>query len=375
MTQTATPFAQATPTIDPADLMAGEKALSFPLGTNLPELGQVLAVAPGIWWIRMALPFALDHINLWLLADTEETPTGVRHGWTVVDCGVTNPGTQDAWRQVLEGPMKGLPILRVIVTHMHPDHMGLAHWLCAQFNAPLWMSATEYQAALLASSGGTNFGGLSTQKFFADHGWNDPADQQQIKDRVSYYAKMVPQVPEAYHRLMHGRELTIGGHAWHCISGWGHSPEHMALYCEATHVLISGDMVLPKISTNVSVYAQEPEANSLALFMTSLHHFDALPADTLVLPSHGRPFVGLHTRTAQLLKHHEDRMDEVLAACSEQAGSAHDMLKVIFKRPLDFHQTTFAIGESVAHLHALWFAGKMSRAKDAQGVWRFKTVR
>ena len=374
MPQTATPTAQTKPAIDPADLMAGEKALRFPLGTTLPALGQALEVAPGMWWLRMALPFALDHINLWLLADTEETPSGVRQGWTVVDCGVTNDSTQAAWRQVMAGPMQGLPILRVVVTHMHPDHMGLAHWLCEEFNAPLWMSATEYQAALLASTGASNFGGLSTQKFFADHGWNDPADQQQIKDRVSYYAKMVPSVPEAYHRLMHDRALQIGGRTWRCISGWGHSPEHMALYCDEAKVLISGDMVLPKISTNVSVYAQEPEANSLALFMQSLQRFDALPADTLVLPSHGRPFVGLHTRTAQLMKHHEDRMDEVLAACTEQAGSAHDMLKVIFKRPLDFHQTTFAIGESVAHLHALWFAGKMSRAKDTQGVWRFKTL-
>ena len=374
MPQTATPTAQTKPAIDPADLMAGEKALRFPLGTTLPALGQALEVAPGMWWLRMALPFALDHINLWLLADIEETPSGVRHGWTVVDCGVTNDSTQTAWRQLMAGPMQGLPILRVVVTHMHPDHMGLAHWLCEEFNAPLWMSATEYQAALLASTGASNFGGLSTQKFFADHGWNDPADQQQIKDRVSYYAKMVPSVPEAYHRLMHDRALQIGGRTWRCISGWGHSPEHMALYCDEAKVLISGDMVLPKISTNVSVYAQEPEANSLALFMQSLQRFDALPADTLVLPSHGRPFVGLHTRTAQLMKHHEDRMDEVLAACTEQAGSAHDMLKVIFKRPLDFHQTTFAIGESVAHLHALWFAGKMSRAKDTQGVWRFKTL-
>ena len=230
---------------------AGEKALSFPLGETLPALGQALEVAPGILWIRMQLPFALDHINLWLLEDSEETATGVRKGWTAVDCGVTNPGTQAAWEQVFAGPMKGLPILRVLVTHMHPDHMGLAHWLCEQFNAPLWMSATEYQAALLASTGASNFGGLSTQKFFADHGWREPSDQQQIKDRVSYYAKMVPTVPEAYHRLMHDRALQIGGRTWRCISGFGHSPEHIALYSEEANVLISGDMVLPKISTNV----------------------------------------------------------------------------------------------------------------------------
>jgi glyoxylase-like metal-dependent hydrolase (beta-lactamase superfamily II) len=370
MTQIAPPSTPAAP----AATLTGENALSFPLGTTLPELGQALEVAPGILWIRMALPFALDHINLWLLKDAEETATGLRHGWTAVDCGVTNPGTQEAWRQVFAGPMKGLPILRVVVTHMHPDHMGLAHWLCEQFKAPLYMNATEYQSALLASTGASNFGGASTQRFFADHGWNDPADQQQIQSRVSYYANMVPKVPESYHRLMEGTEIQIGGHTWQCISGWGHSPEHMALYSRGANVLISGDMVLPKISTNVSVYAQEPEANSLALFMRSLKKFDVLPADALILPSHGRPFVGVHTRTAQLLKHHEDRLAEVLDACSERAGSAHDMLKVIFKRPLDFHQTTFAIGESVAHLHALWHAGKMKRFKDEQGVWRFQTV-
>jgi len=184
----------------------------------------------------------------------------------------------------------------------------------------------------------------------------------------------VPKVPESYHRLLEGSQIQIGDNTWECISGWGHSPEHMALYSPSAKVLISGDMVLPKISTNVSVYAQEPEANALALFMRSLKKFDGLPADTLILPSHGRPFVGLHTRTAQLLKHHEDRLDEVLKACTERAGSAHDMLKVIFKRPLDFHQTTFAIGESVAHLHALWYEGKMKRVKDKEGVWRFQTL-
>ena len=366
--------AQAPPSSAETSPPTGEKALVFPLNDTLPALGQALQVAPGILWIRMALPFALDHINLWLLEDAEETEHGTRQGWTAVDCGVTNPGTQDAWRQVFAGPMKGLPILRVVVTHMHPDHMGLAHWLCEQFNAPLFMNATEYQAALLASTGASNFGGKSTQKFFADHGWNDPTDQQQIQARVSYYANMVPKVPESYHRLMEGSQIQIGSNTWECISGWGHSPEHMALYSHRANVLISGDMVLPKISTNVSVYAQEPEANALALFMQSLKKFEGLPSDTLVLPSHGRPFTGLHTRTAQLLKHHEDRLEEVLAACQERAGSAHDMLKVIFKRPLDFHQTTFAIGESVAHLHALWLAGKMHRTKDAQGIWRFKTV-
>ncbi len=364
----------AAPSSPQAPALAGEKALSFPLGETLPALGQALEVAPGILWLRMQLPFALDHINLWLLEDTEETATGVRKGWTAVDCGVTNPGTQAAWEQVFAGPMKGLPILRVLVTHMHPDHMGLAHWLCEKFNAPLLMSATEYQSATLSTHGTSNFGGVGTQQFFSSNGWNNPEDQEKVNERVFYYSKMVPKVPETYRRLMEGQVLKIGAYTWRCISGFGHSPEHMALYSQEANVLISGDMVLPKISTNVSVYTQEPEANSLSLFLNSLKKFADLPANTLVMPSHGRVFRGLHTRIAQLVQHHEDRLEDVLVACQEKAGSAHDMLTVIFKRPLDFHQTTFAMGESVAHLHALWHAGKMKRFQDEQGVWRFQTL-
>ena len=374
MTSAANPSANPPQASHTPVLLTGEKALAFPFGDALPAVGQALTVAPGILWIRMPLPFALDHINLWLLEDSEETPTGLRKGWTAVDCGVDNPGTQAAWEQVFAGPMKGLPILRVLVTHMHPDHMGLAHWLCAKFNAPLLISATEYQSAVLASQGTSNFGGIGTQQFFSSNGWNNPDDQEKVNSRVFYYNKMVPSVPETYRRLMDGHSLMIGGHAWRCISGWGHSPEHIALYCEDTKVLISGDMVLPKISTNVSVYTQEPEANSLSLFLNSLKKFSDVPADTVVMPSHGRVFRGLHTRIAQLVHHHEERLHDVLAACQEKPGSAHDMLSVIFRRPLDFHQTTFAMGESVAHLHALWYEGKMKRFQDEEGVWRFKTL-
>ena len=348
-----------------------ESQLSFPLGQTLPELGQVLQVAPGILWLRMNLPFALDHINLWLLRDEQDGPHGPVQGWTAVDCGVCNDNTQAAWEKIFASALEGLPILKVVVTHMHPDHMGMAHWLCERWQAPLYISSTEFQAALLASSGGTNFGGPSTQAFFAVNGWTQSEDQLQVGARVSYYAGMVPLVPQTHHRLMHETVLHIGGRDWRCISGFGHSPEHMALYCEPARVLISGDMVLPKISTNVSVYAQEPEGNALALFLASLKKFDDLPEDTLVLPSHGRPFKGLHTRTSQLHAHHQERLAEVMQACAVKASSAHDMLPVIFKRPLNFHQTTFAMGESVAHLHLLWYSGQLKRRQDAQGVWRF----
>jgi glyoxylase-like metal-dependent hydrolase (beta-lactamase superfamily II) len=181
----------------------------------------------------------------------------------------------------------------------------------------------------------------------------------------------VPAVPRQYRRLLDGMVVRMGGQDWHCIVGYGHAPEHIALHCPALNVLISGDMVLPRISTNVSVYDQEPEADSLTLFLDSLEKYLPLPTTTLVLPSHGKPFTGLHERIQQLKDHHRDRLAEVRQACGEKPCSGADVLPVLFPRALDLHQTTFAIGEAVAHLHWLWMAGELRRERDAQGVWRF----
>ncbi len=348
--------------------------LDYPHADQLPEPGRVMAVAPGVLWLRMGLPFALDHINLWLLRDSLPHPTQtgtVQEGWTVVDCGIDNEATRQAWLNIEKDHLQGLPVLRVLVTHMHPDHMGLAHWLCERWKAPLWMSTSEYQSAMLAQSGVSNFGGEPTVKFYASHGWNKTDDLAQIKARVGYYPSMVPQVPPAYVRLMADDTVTIGGQDWRCISGFGHSPEHMALHNAQSQILISGDMLLPSISTNVSVYAQEPQGNALQLFLDSLTKMEDLPDSTLVLPSHGRPFKGAARRIAQLRAHHDERLSELLQACSVQALSAHDALPVLFKRPLNVHQMTFAMGESVAHLHMLWLGGQLRRELGADGIYRF----
>jgi glyoxylase-like metal-dependent hydrolase (beta-lactamase superfamily II) len=349
-----------------------EARLHYPMGGDMPTPGGTLEVAPGIRWIRMALPFALDHINLWLLRDRIDG----REGWTVVDTCIAHEASRAQWETLFADAMDGLPVLRIIVTHMHPDHIGLAAWLCERWTTDthecrLWISATDYNAACIGSRSTTGFGGEGAARFFASHGMTDPASLEQIRGRASYYPSLVPAVPTQYRRLMDGLRVSIGGRDWHCISGYGHAPEHIALHCPEAGVLISGDMVLPRISTNVSVYDVEPEGDALTLFLDSIDRFRPLPADTLVLPSHGKPFTGLHERIEQLHQHHRDRLDEVMAACRERPCSATDIIPVMFPRALDLHQTTFAMGEAVAHLHRLWFDGQLQRERDADGIWRF----
>jgi glyoxylase-like metal-dependent hydrolase (beta-lactamase superfamily II) len=353
--------------------VAEEALLNYPWGEQLPEPGHLLALAPGVRWLRMSLPFALDHINLWLLRDRSEDG---QDGWAIVDCGIANDSTRAAWAQVFAHGLEGLPVLRVLVTHMHPDHLGLGDWLCEHWHRPgrdcrLWMSATDWHAALLARHHPTGFGGEAAADFFAQHGLRDEAALQQVRGRADDYARLVPAVPTQFRRLMDGMVLRIGAHDWHCIAGHGHAPEHMALSCPSLGVLISGDMVLPRISTNVSVIASEPEADPLPLYLGSLARYLPLPADTLVLPSHGRPFTGLHERIRQLQQHHDERFAEVLAACAQAPCAAADLLPVLFKRRLDAHQTPFAMGEAIAHLHALWGRGQLLRRRAGDGVWRF----
>jgi glyoxylase-like metal-dependent hydrolase (beta-lactamase superfamily II) len=344
-----------------------ELELHYPWGDSLPGPSECKQVAPGVFWIRMELPFALNHINLWLLQDEiDGTP-----GWTVVDCCIDRPESRDQWEGLFTQALQALPILRVIVTHMHPDHIGLAHWLCKRFDAPLWISATDFYTARIASLGTHHFGGEGAAGFFARNGLRDEAALQEVRQRQQYFKGLVPDVPPDFCRLLDGHRLRIGGRTWHTISGYGHAPEHMSLHCPELDVLISGDMVLPRISTNVSVYNSEPDANPLTLFLQSIDRFVELPERTLVLPSHGKPFTGLQTRIRQLHEHHRERLDEVIHACSQSPCSAADVMPILFKRALDLHQTTFALGESVAHLHALWHDGLLVRRREADGVLRF----
>ena len=351
-------------------------SIHYPFREELPIKAEAKAISHEVRWVRMPLPFALNHINLWLLKDQIDGVTG----WTLVDCGIADTATQETWEHIFEDQLDGLPIIRVIVTHMHPDHIGLASWICDKWSAPLWMTMTDFVLAkwLISPAGsslGSIAGGGGAATHFSKHGLNDEADLEKIRARADYYSKMVPSLPPRFRRIFDSENLLINNQSWQVIVGYGHAPEHASLYCEDLGLLISGDMLLPKISTNVSVFDSEPDADPLRLYLSSLDKFLPLPADTLVLPSHGKPFTGIHPRVAELKKHHQDRLLETMAFCAHSPKHARELVPVLFKRELDLHQLTFAMGEAIAHLNFLWRGGYLLRELCPDGVLRFSSLK
>lgn len=332
--------------------------IDYPIDT-LPAPGTATPVAPGIAWVRMPLPFALDHINLWLLDDGEAL--------TAVDTGFGLDPIKAHWSQILDADPR--PLSRLIVTHCHPDHLGLATWLCGRDGASLHMTQGEFLGghALWHQQPGYSVTDMIEQ--FRRHGL-DAARLDALADRGNGYRRGVPDMPKCYHRLFAGDRLTVGAHEWEVIVGYGHAPEHASLYCAALGILISGDMLLPRISTNISVFAATPDDDPLGWFLDSLHRINHLPRNTLVLPSHGKPFRGIQARVAQLTEHHRERCAALLAECAT-ARSAGELLGTLFPRELDTHQVMFAMGEAIAHMNHLVKQGVLRRVEGEDGTIRF----
>lgn len=341
-----------------------ESALEFPFQDS-PGEAELRAVADGIFWLRMKLPFALDHVNLWLLED--------KTGWTLVDTGFGNDATKTVWQHLFDNGLTGRPIIRLIATHFHPDHIGLAGWLNEQIpGLGLITTRTEWlQARMLGMDTSDHF--AQEHVTFYRRAGADPDFLDAIAKRGNIYSRRVTPIPPTFTRIGGGDVLTIGGREWRILIGGGHSPEHACLYCESDNILIAGDQVLPEISPNVSIWPIEPSSDPLADFIATLNDFrSALPGDALVLPSHGRPFYGLHERIDMLLGHHEERLDRAEEALQGTGGTVFDVTSALFKRDLDMHQRVFAIGEALAHLNHLVSRGRVTQEEDETGVLRFR---
>jgi glyoxylase-like metal-dependent hydrolase (beta-lactamase superfamily II) len=342
--------------------MSNVDALDFPF-TTPPEFGSTIEVAPGIKWLRMPLPMSLNHINLYLI-DTGE-------GWLIVDTGMKGDDTQKYWQQIFDNNLDGKPIIGVLVTHMHPDHVGQAGWLTEKLRVPLYMSFGEYFSGRTFSESSGPSLAWTTENFLRRAGLADEFVES-FRQRSRGFADIVEPMPVAFNRLREADELAFD-EPWKVMIGEGHSPEHACLYSDSKKVLLAGDQVIATITSNVSVLAIEPEANPLALWLESHERFKSLPDETLILPAHGLPFVGVQNRLQQLIDHHEDHLDTLEYTCITPHNSV-DLLKVMFRRELDKSQIVLALGECIAHLHLLMARGKIKRKLEDNGVYSYTSV-
>ena len=330
-----------------------------------PEAGETMVVAPGIVWLRMPLPFTLGHINLWLLQDGD--------GWAIVDTGVDVEESRSIWQKTFAGIMQDQPVSRVIVTHLHPDHVGCAGWLTDSLDVPLWMSREEYFLCriLVADTGRET--PPEGDRFYAAAGFES--------HQMAYYHKMfgmfgkyVAALPESYTRLKDSDTLQIGDNRWEVIVGRGHSPEHACLYCSEENILISGDQLLPTISSNVSVYPTEPGADPLADWLDSLTTLKSrIASDVLVLPAHGKPFRGAHERLDALIAEHVDGLNNLEATCTEPKR-AIDVFPALFRSKINKHNLIMATGESLAHLNYLVNQERLTVERDGDGVDWYRSL-
>jgi len=337
--------------------------LTFPV-TQPPEPGSVTTIAPGVEWARLPLPYRLDHVNIYLIEGDD--------GWTVLDTGLGTDDCRQAWEAILAGPFAGRRLDRMIVTHYHPDHVGLAGWLNERFRLPLSMPRPEYLYSLALQYAPGDLGAEMHRPFYRRHGLSaDVTDL--VLSRGHEYLRRTTGVPTTYHRIKHGDSRRIGGREFNVITGGGHALEQALLYQPNDRLFFAADQVIARISPNVSVHAMEPDLDALGIYLQSLRQLrDTVAPDVLVLPGHGLPFHGLHTRIDELIAHHAARCGEIASACRDRALSVAELVPHVFPRELDAHQTGFAFGEVLAHVNHMLGRAELVLETDSQGIDRYR---
>jgi glyoxylase-like metal-dependent hydrolase (beta-lactamase superfamily II) len=339
--------------------------LTFPIAIP-PAPGSITDIAPGIRWLRLPLPYRLDHVNIYLIEN--------EGGWTALDTGLGDDACKEAWQAALAGPLKGQGLKSLIVSHFHPDHVGLAGWLCQRYGLELTMPRPEYLHSLVLQCAPANYGEEVFRPFYQRHGLSAEATEI-VLSRGHEYLKRTTGVPASYHRIKHGDTLAVGARSFQVLTGGGHALEQAMLYRPEERLFLAADQVIARISPNVSVHPMEPNLDALGIYLTSLKAIRASVApDVLVLPGHGLPFHGLHDRVEELLTHHALRCGEIAVGCQDAPLSVAEIVPVLFTRPLDAHQTGFAFGEVLAHVNHMLGRGELRLETDTGGVDRYRTV-
>ncbi|MEQ1724980.1 MAG: MBL fold metallo-hydrolase [Sphingopyxis sp.] len=350
----------ASLTADDGLIATNAAGLTYPWGDAAPAMGETIRIANSVSWARIPLPGALGHINSWLLDDDGG-------GVTIVDTGLMMGPCSDAWKALFAGALSDVAITRVICTHMHPDHIGLAGWLVKRFGVPLHMTRGEWLTARLMVGDVRDDPPAEVTAMQRAAGWDDAAIEAARAQGWGRLRRVVFDLPYGYSRMVEGQLLSFGAHQWRVVVGSGHSPEHACLLNEHDGVLIAGDQVLPKISSNVSLFSGEPYADPLGEWLASIDKLMQLPADLLICPAHGEPFRGLHIRLQALHDEHHERLD-ALAAALREPRRAVDCFPLLFKRTIGTEHRGLATGEALAHLRHLEVTGRVTR-ETQDGVW------
>jgi glyoxylase-like metal-dependent hydrolase (beta-lactamase superfamily II) len=329
-----------------------------------PDPGRLIEIAPGVQWFRLPLPYRLDHVNIYLIKDDG--------GWTVLDTGLGTDACRMVWESLLSGPLHGQRLTSMIVTHYHPDHVGLAGWLAERFGLPLAMPRPEYLYSLALQYAPGDLGADMHRPFYRRHGLSSEATEG-VLSRGHEYLRRTTGVPTTYHRIQHGDTLPVGARTFRVITGGGHALEQAMLYRPEERLFFAADQVIARISPNVSVHAMEPDLDALGIYLRSLASLrDSVAPDVLVLPGHGLPFYGLHRRIAELIEHHAQRCAAIADACRRQPLSVAEIVPHLFHRALDEHQTGFAFGEVLAHVNHMLNGRQLELETDRDGIDRYR---
>jgi glyoxylase-like metal-dependent hydrolase (beta-lactamase superfamily II) len=360
--QVASPDASLT--ADDGLIATSASGLTYPWGKRAPGKGELIRISESVHWARIPMPGSLGHINSWLIEDGDQPVPAL----VAVDTGLMLQECSDAWKALFTGDLANKRLSRVLCTHLHPDHIGLAGWLAKRFETPILMTRGEWLQARYMIADVRDEQPVEVTIMQRGCGWDEEAIEAAKAAGWSRFGRMVARLPFGYQRLVDGQQLTIGSGDWRIVTGSGHSPEHACLLNEAEGVLISGDQVLPRISSNVSSNAGEPHANPLGEWLASIDKLLQLPADLLVCPAHGEPFKGLHTRLIALRDEHHERLDAVAGALAEAPRRVIDCFGLLFRREIGPDHIGLATGETLAHLRYLEEAGRVAR-EDRDGVW------
>ncbi|WP_299624918.1 MBL fold metallo-hydrolase [uncultured Tateyamaria sp.] len=329
-----------------------------------PAHGEPIEVAPGVLWFRLPLPMKLDHVNVYALDDGD--------GWTVIDTGFNSRKTREIWKAMMEGPLAGKPIARVVVTHHHPDHVGLAGWLQSEFGAELVTTRTAWLFARMLTLDVQEVPVPETLAFWRSAGMDPATFDKRAAERPFNFGDIVAPMPLGFTRIQQGQTIVMGGRTWDIHMGNGHAPEHATFWSRDDHLVISGDQILSSISPNVGVYATEPMADPIGDWLEACERLRPLAReDHLVLGGHKLPFTGLPTRMRQLIDNHHGALERLLAYI-ETPKAASECFAPLFKRSIGEGEYGLALVEAVAHLSHLYQDGQATRTLREDGAWLYQ---